>query len=60
MGEIDSNVDPASTYKLSEALHAAGKDHELIIIPSKGHGAGGGNPGARYRRYQFFRQHIGQ
>ncbi len=34
VGEIDSNVDPASTYKLSKALHAAGKDHELIIVPS--------------------------
>lgn len=37
-GGIDENVNPAETFKLSEALIKAGKYFNLLIIPSAHHG----------------------
>lgn len=37
-GGIDENVNPSATFKLSEALIKAGKDFDLLIIPSARHG----------------------
>ncbi len=33
VGEMDDNVDPASTYQLVNALIKAGKDFELVALP---------------------------
>ena len=52
VGEEDTNVDPASTYQVIDALEKADKDFEFIVIPNNGHGAIG-NPYAR-RRFQDF------
>ncbi len=41
VGELDDNVDPASTYQLANALIKAGKDFELITVPGMGHSGGG-------------------
>lgn len=52
VGEEDTNVDPASTYQVVDALEKADKDFEFVVIPNNGHGAIG-NAYAR-RRFQDF------
>lgn len=56
VGELDDNVDPSSTYQLTNALIKANKDHELIVIPGMGHSSGG-EYGERKRR-DFFVKHL--
>lgn len=56
VGELDDNVDPASTYQLTNALIKANKDHELILVPGMGHSSGG-EYGERKRR-DFFVKHL--
>ena len=53
VGEEDTNVDPASTYQVVDALVKADKDFDLVVIPNNGHGAVG-NPYARRRMMDFF------
>jgi dipeptidyl aminopeptidase/acylaminoacyl peptidase len=57
VGELDRNVDPASTMQVVDKLIEADKDFELIVFPSGGHGAGGGAYGVR-RRNDFFVRHL--
>jgi dipeptidyl aminopeptidase/acylaminoacyl peptidase len=33
VGELDTNVDPASTIQVVNALNEAGKDYDLVFIP---------------------------
>lgn len=56
VGELDDNVDPSSTYQLTNALIRANKDHELIVVPGMGHSSGG-EYGERKRR-DFFVKHL--
>ena len=56
VGEMDDNVDPASTYQLVNALVKAGKDFELVVLPGTGH-----TMGERYgehKRFDFFVRHL--
>lgn len=55
-GEIDDNVDPASTMQVASALIKAEKEFELLILPSVGHTLGG-SYGERKRR-DFFIRHL--
>ena len=57
VGEVDHNVDPASTMQVVNALIRANKDFELIVFPGADHGAGGGAYGERRRR-DFFVRHL--
>lgn len=57
VGEMDSNVDPASTMQVVSALIKADKDFEMLVIPGAGHGAGDTPYGAR-RRADFFVRHL--
>jgi dipeptidyl-peptidase 4 len=59
VGEMDHNVDPASTMQVVNALIKADKDFELIVFPGADHGAGGGRYGDRRRRDFFFRHLLG-
>jgi dipeptidyl aminopeptidase/acylaminoacyl peptidase len=43
VGEMDTNVDPASTYQVVNALLKAGKTFDLRVVPGGGHGSGGDN-----------------
>ncbi len=52
VGELDTNVDPASTMQVANALINAGKDFELLVVPNGGHGATG--PDGTRRRNDFF------
>ena len=52
VGEMDTNVDPSSTMQVANALIAAGKDFDLLVVPNGGHGATG--PDGTRRRNDFF------
>jgi dipeptidyl aminopeptidase/acylaminoacyl peptidase len=57
VGELDKNVDPASTMQVVNALVKADKDFELIVVPGRGHGVGE-TPYASRRRMDFFVRHL--
>jgi dipeptidyl aminopeptidase/acylaminoacyl peptidase len=57
VGELDENVDPASTLQLSAALVRAGIDHELVVVPGAGHGAAE-TPYGAMKRLGFLRRHL--
>lgn len=61
VGELDMNVDPASTLQVVNALIKSRKDFDLIVVPNEGHGAlrntGDVNYGLR-RQYDFFIRHL--
>jgi dipeptidyl-peptidase 4 len=57
VGEKDENVDPASTMQLVNALIAADKDFDLLIMTGRGHGAAESDYGRR-RRADFFVRHL--
>ncbi|MEX0907421.1 MAG: prolyl oligopeptidase family serine peptidase, partial [Gemmatimonadota bacterium] len=54
VGELDTNVDPASTYQVVDALLDASKDVDLLVVPGAGHGSGGA-VGTRKRNDYFVR-----
>jgi dipeptidyl aminopeptidase/acylaminoacyl peptidase len=56
VGEMDTNVDPASTLQVVNALIKANKKHDLLFVPGGGHGAGGAY-GTRLL-YDFFVHHL--
>ncbi|WP_069269387.1 S9 family peptidase [Paraburkholderia nodosa] len=41
VGEMDHNVDPASTFALADSLIKAGKEFEMVYVPGADHGAPG-------------------
>ena len=57
VGELDRNVDPASTMQVVNALIAADKDFDLLIVPGGSHGVGEQSYPAR-RRADFFVRHL--
>lgn len=57
VGELDTNVDPASTMQVVDALIRANKDFDFLIIPGAGHGASESNYGRR-RRQDFFVRNL--
>lgn len=59
VGELDRNVDPASTMQVVNALIKADKDFDLLVVPGGGHGVGSSKYGLR-RTYDFFVRHLHQ
>ncbi len=57
VGEMDTNVDPASTMQVVDALIRADKDFDMLIVPGAGHGAAEGRYASR-RRADFFVRHL--
>ncbi|MGQ9592704.1 MAG: prolyl oligopeptidase family serine peptidase, partial [Planctomycetota bacterium] len=57
VGEMDENVDPASTLQVVAALIRADKDFDMLVIPGVGHGAAE-TPYGRRRRADFFVRHL--
>ena len=53
VGEMDKNVDPASTYQVAHALAKAGKDFDYLVMPGAGHGVFR-TPYGRRRMEDFF------
>ena len=63
VGEQDSNVDPASSMQVVDALIEAGKDFDLLVIPNGGHSAGrstGPVDYAQRRQFAFFVEKMKQ
>jgi dipeptidyl aminopeptidase/acylaminoacyl peptidase len=61
VGELDTNVDPASTMQVANALIKAGKRFDLIVVPGENHGAARSGRYAAYgdrARFDFFVRHL--
>lgn len=56
LGEMDTNVDPASTMQVVNALIKAEKTFDLLVIPGANHTSGGAY--GDKRRYDFFVHHL--
>jgi dipeptidyl aminopeptidase/acylaminoacyl peptidase len=56
VGELDTNVDPASTMQVVNALIKADKTFDLLVIPGGGHGMGGAY--GEKKRNDFFVHHL--
>jgi dipeptidyl aminopeptidase/acylaminoacyl peptidase len=57
VGALDTNVDPASTFQVVDALTDAGKSYELIVVPDDGHATGRTTGPIEYvmrAQYDFF------
>ncbi|HND54034.1 MAG TPA: prolyl oligopeptidase family serine peptidase, partial [Pirellulaceae bacterium] len=57
VGELDKNVDPASTMQVASALVKADKDFDLVVVPGAGHGAAE-TPYGRRRRAEFLWRNL--
>jgi dipeptidyl aminopeptidase/acylaminoacyl peptidase len=58
-GEMDNNVDPASTEQFVNALIKANKDFEYVFVPGAKHISNGGIYGGRKRRDFFVKNLLG-
>lgn len=56
VGELDTNVDPASTYQVADALIKAGKDFDFLTIPGADHGSIGIYE--ERKRMDYFIRHL--
>jgi dienelactone hydrolase len=56
VGEMDDNVDPATTMQVCNALIKANKDFEFIVLPGAGHTMG--NDYGEHKRYDFFVKNL--
>lgn len=56
VGELDDNVDPASTMQVVNALQKANKDFELVVVPGAHHTMG--ESYGDHKRYDFFVRHL--
>ena len=56
VGELDDNVDPASTMQVADALIKANKDFELVVLPGVHHTLG--ESFGEHKRYDFFVRHL--
>ncbi|HEX5052972.1 MAG TPA: prolyl oligopeptidase family serine peptidase [Planctomycetota bacterium] len=59
VGELDHNVDPASTMQVVAALIAADKDFDFVVVPGGGHGVGETSYLVRRRQDFFVRNLLG-
>lgn len=59
VGEMDDNVDPASTMQVVNALINAKKDFELVVLPGSNHTLGG-TYGEQKRRDFFVKTFLNQ
>jgi len=57
VGELDKNVDPASTYQVVSALQKAGKAFEFMPMIGAGHGSAESDYGRKLRA-EFFEKHL--
>jgi dipeptidyl aminopeptidase/acylaminoacyl peptidase len=61
VGELDTNVDPASTMQVVHALMKANKMFDLLVVPGENHNAARGGTYQRYgqrKQYDFFVEHL--
>ena len=60
-GLADTNVYPAHTLRLSSALLAAGRPHEVLLLPGVGHQALSGEIAEKllWHQVRFLQRHLG-
>ncbi len=56
VGELDDNVDPASTMQVAHALIKANKNFELVVLPGVKHTLGEGY--GEHKRFDFFVKNL--
>jgi len=56
VGELDNNVDPASTMQVANELIKAGKEFELVVLPGIGHTMG--EEYGEHKRFDFFVKNL--
>ncbi len=56
VGELDDNVDPASTMQVVNALVKANKNFELVVLPGVAHTMG--EAYGEHKRYDFFVKNL--
>lgn len=56
VGELDKNVDPASTMQVVDALIKADKDFDLLVVPGRGHNTA--NPYVQRRTRDYLVEHL--
>ena len=56
LGEMDDNVDPASTMQFMDALIKANKPFDFLMVPGMGHSMGGDY--GEHKRRDFFVKHL--
>ena len=56
-GTLDTNVPHSSTMLVVDALIAANKDFDLLLLPNRGHGFGN-EPYMMRRRWDYFVRHL--
>ncbi len=56
VGELDTNVDPASTMQVVDALIKADKPFDLLVIPGAGHTSGGAY--GQHKRFDYFVENL--
>lgn len=56
VGELDDNVDPASTMQVVNALIKANKNFELVVVPGARHTMG--ESYSEHKRFDFFVRHL--
>lgn len=56
VGELDDNVDPASTMQVANALIKANKDFELVVLPGVHHTMG--ERFGEHKRFDFFVKNL--
>ncbi len=56
-GTMDSNVPPYNTMVVVDALIAANKDFDFVLMPNRGHGFGS-EPYWMRRRWDYFVEHL--
>jgi dipeptidyl aminopeptidase/acylaminoacyl peptidase len=59
VGEMDTNVDPASTAQVANALLKAGKKFDYLVVPGAGHGVFG-QPIPFRMAQEFFLRELGR
>ena len=57
VGEMDTNVDPASTMQVVDALVKADRDFEMLVVPGSDHGTMR-IPHVERRLKDFFVRHL--
>ena len=57
-GDMDSNVHPAGTMRLVDALIKANKRFDMLILPGKRHGYGEYSSYFTQRKWEFFAEHL--
>ncbi len=59
VGEMDNNVDPASTMQVVNSLVKANKEFDYFVMPGQGHGVAGSPYGRRKLQDFFVRNLLG-